>query len=188
MKARRNPEKILGLNTFDLITSIIPEVGAGGISFKNTIADFEDILTKKYFDTNYDTNIESKINIENFYLTLSTKGKEFEIEIDLFSGKINSMICRKGYVGKLINGFGIGAEMSEFIKADNYIGFDLDHSFFRRYPFDGLIIYSPIELVDSIYTADICGDKIPNFKIECIEILDIEFARKYFKETIFFSE
>lgn len=95
------------------------------------------------------------------------------------------MVCGQGYQGKLINGFGINSKMSELLKTDNNIGFDLDHSFFTRYPFDGLVIYAPIDLVDSIYSATVEGKTIPDFKIQTIEILSMDFAKEHFKDTLF---
>lgn len=95
------------------------------------------------------------------------------------------MVCEKGYQGKLLNGFGIGSKISELIKAESNFGFDLDHSFFTRYPFDGLVIYPPAKLADKIYSATIDGKTIPDFKIETIEILSMDFAREHFKDTLF---
>lgn len=184
MKARRHIENIAGLITFDLTADIIPEVGAGGVTFKNVLTDFEYILSNKISEKNTHTVIEHKFDNDYFYLTLQTNDSEFKIEIDIFTGKISSMVCGQGYQGKLINGLGINSKMSELLKADNDIGFDLDHSFFTRYPFDGLIIYAPINLVDSIYSATVNGKTIPDFKIETIEILAMDFAKEYFKDTL----
>ncbi|MBP6303373.1 MAG: hypothetical protein KBB37_10610 [Bacteroidia bacterium] len=185
MKARRYIENVSGLKAFDLTSDIIPEVGAGGVSFKNVLADFECILTKNLIERNSEASIEHLLDNDFFYMTIRTKGREFEIELDLFTGQISSMICREGYVGKLSGEFGIGSKMSEFIKADNNIGFDLDHSFFARSPFDGLVIYAPQKLVDSIYSATVDCKIIPDFKIETIEILSIDFAKEHFKDTLF---
>jgi|SRR5688572_3902930 len=185
MKARRRIENISGLTAFNLTADIIPEVGAGGVTFNNVLTDFESVLTNKTLDTNIHTAIEHKLDNKYFYLTLHAKDNQFKIEIDIFTGKISSMICGRGYEGKLLNGFGIGSKMSEFIKADNNIGFDLDHSFFVRSPFDGLVIYPPFELVDSIYSATVDGKAIPDFKIDTIEILEMDFAKEHFKDTLF---
>ncbi|MGB3524861.1 MAG: hypothetical protein WBB32_02715 [Flavobacteriales bacterium] len=185
MKARRHIENISGLTTFDLTADIIPEVGAGGVTFKNVLTDFEYLLTNKILDRNIHTVIEHKLDNDYFYLTLQTSDSQFKIEIDIFTGKISSMVCGQGYQGKLLNGLGIGSKMSEFTKADNNIGFDLDHSFFVRSPFDGLVIYAPVELVDRIYSATVDGKTIPDFKIETIEILSMDFAKEHFKDTLF---
>lgn len=185
MKGRRHIENISGLTTFDIAADIIPEVGAGGVTFKNVMSDFKYVLTRKLIDRNIKTAIDHQLDSDYFYLTLQTKGKEFEIEIDLFTGSISSMVCSEGYKGKLSGGFGIGSKMSEFIQADHNIGFDLDHSFFTRSPFDGLVIYAPRNLVDSIYSATIDGKTIPDFKIETIELLSMAFAKEHFKDTLF---
>jgi hypothetical protein len=185
MKARRRIEKISGLTQFDITSDIIPEIGAGGVTFKNVLTDFEYVLTNKLLDRNIHKVIEHKLDNEYLYLTLKTHNNEFKIEIDIFTGKISSMVCEQGYQGKLLNGFGIGSEISELIKADNNFGFDLDHSFFTRSPFDGLIIYAPVELVDKIYNATVDGKTIPDFKIETIEILSMDFAKEHFNDTLF---
>jgi hypothetical protein len=185
MKARRHIENQSGLRTFDLAADIIPEVGAGGVTFKNVLTDFEYILTNKHLDKNSHTVIEHKLDNDYFYVTLQTRESEFKIEIDIFTGKIGSMVCGQGYQGKLLNGFGINSKMSELLKTENNIGFNLDHSFFTRYPFDGLVIYAPIHLVDSIYSATVDGKTIPDFKIQTIEILAMDFAKEHFKDTLF---
>lgn len=185
MKARRHIKNIAGITTFDLFADINPAVGAGGVTFKNVVADFEYILTNKVLEKNTQTGIEHKLDNDFFYLTLETTRSEFKIEIDIFSGKISSMICNQGYQGKLLNGFGINSKMSELLKVDNNIGFDLDHLFFKKYPFDGLIIYAPINQVDAIYSATLEGKTIPDFEIETIEILSMEFAKKQFNDTLF---
>jgi hypothetical protein len=184
MKARRRIENQSGLITFDLAADIIPEVGAGGVTFKNVLTDFEYILTNKLLNKNTNSAIEHKLDNDYFYVTLQTNKNEFKIEIDIFTGKISSMVCGQGYQGKLLNGFGINSKMSELLKTDNNISFDLDNSFFTRYPFDGLVIYAPIDLVDSIYSATVNGENIPDFKIQTIEILAIDFAKELFKDTL----
>jgi hypothetical protein len=188
MKARTRIENQSGLTTFDLAADIIPEVGAGGVTFKNVLTDFEYILTNKFLDKNIHSVIEHTLDNDYFYVTLQTNKSEFKIEIDIFTGKISSMVCGQGYKGKLINGLGINSKMSDLLKTDKNIGFDLDHNFFTRYPFDGLVIYPPIDLVDSIYSAMTVGGKtMPDFKIETIEILALDFAKKHFKDTLFFE-
>jgi hypothetical protein len=97
MKARRHIENISGLTTFDLTAHIIPEVGAGGVTFKNVLTDFEYILTNKLLDKNTHTVIEHKLDNDYFYVTLQTNKSEFKIEIDIFTGKISSMVCGQGY-------------------------------------------------------------------------------------------
>lgn len=111
---------------------------------------------------------------------------EFEVNIDLLTGKINSLVCNIGYKGKLLNDIGIGSKMSELLQADNTISFDLDHSFYARYPFDGLIIYAPNKISEKIFNAEVYNSSIPDFKIETIAILEMEFAEKLFEGTIFY--
>lgn len=184
MKARINIENITGIKQFD-ISANITEKGAGGITFKDSISDFESVVTANLFD-NHKTQITQEFNSEYIYLTLKSEKGEFEIDIDLLTGKITSMTCNSGYNGKLLNELGIGSKMSELIKADNTIGFDLDHDFYVRYPFDGLIIYPPSDLASKIFNATIAEESIPDFIIETIEIVDMEFAEKLFKGTLFF--
>lgn len=186
MKARRRIEKTKGLTQFDITADIVPEIGAGGVTFKNVLTDFEYVLTNELLNKkNIQKVIEHTLDNEFLYLTLRTNNNEFKIEIDIFSGQISSMVCEKGYQGKLLNGFGIGSKISELIKAESNFGFDLDHSFFTRYPFDGLVIYPPVKLVDKIYSATIDGKTIPDFKIETIEILSMDFAKEHFNDTLF---
>ncbi|WP_369615034.1 hypothetical protein [Flavobacterium sp. CFS9] len=185
MKARKRIEKATGITQFDITGDIIPKVGAGGVTFVNILADFEYVLTNTLLDRNIHKVIDHTLDNEHLYLTLKTCNNEFKIEIDIFTGKICSMVCEQGYRGKLLNGFGIGSRISEIIKADSNFGFDLDHSFFVRSPFDGLVIYAPVELVDKIYNATIEGKVIPDFKIETIEILSMDFAKEYFNDTLF---
>lgn len=185
MKARKRIEKATGITQFDITEDIIPKLGAGGVTFGNVITDFESVLTNTLLDRNIHKVIDHSLDDEHLYLTLKTRNNEFKIEIDIFTGKICSMICEQGYRGKLLNGFGIGSKVSEIIKADSTFGFDLDHSFFVRTPFDGLVIYAPIELVDKIYNATVDGKIIPDFKVKTIEILSMEFAEEYFSDTLF---
>ena len=84
MKARRQIENISGLTTFDLTADIIPEVGAGGVTFKNVLTDFEYVLTNKILERNLHTVIEHKLDNDYFYLTLQTNDNQFKIEIDIF--------------------------------------------------------------------------------------------------------
>jgi hypothetical protein len=185
MKARRRIDEISGLTQFDITADIIPKFGAGGVTFKNVLNDFEYVLTKGILNKKIHKDIEHSVDNEYLYLTLKTKNNEFKIEIDIFTGKISSMVCEQGYQGKLLNGFGIGSNMSEVIKADSNIGFDLDHDFFTRCPFDGLVIYAPVKLIDKIFTATVDGKTIPDFKIETIEILSMDYAKEHFKGTLF---
>lgn len=180
MKGRRY-KTLPGVTLFDLTADIIPGVGAGGVTFKNVIGDFEYILINPKPN---ETNIVHQIDDKYFFMNFATKNGEFEIEVDLFTGKISSMSCAKGYRGKLTNGIGIGSSINDCIKSDLKIYFDLDHSFFVSHPFDGLVIYAPAKLVDSIWSAECDGKPIPDFRIETIEILDMDFAKEHFSGTL----
>ncbi|NMH24687.1 hypothetical protein [Flavobacterium solisilvae] len=186
MKARVNIENITGIQEFNLEADIIPRIGAANISFKNSISDFEPVITANFFD-NHKTKIKHEIDSKNIYISLSSEKKEFEINIDLLSGKIVSMTCRKGYKGKLFKDYGIGNKMSELLNANKNIYFDLDHNFFVNYPFDGLIIYAPsYELAQEIFNATVEEKIIPDFIIEAIEIIDMEFAEKIYSGTLIY--
>lgn len=184
MKARNNIETITGIKEFDLDADIIPEVGAGGISFKNTLKDFESVITANLFE-NHSTKIKHEVDSKYIFITLSSQKKEFKTEIDLLTGKIVSMSCSKGYSGKIFKEFGVGDKMSDFIKANPNIGFDLDHDAYVNHPFDGLMIYPPIQLRDKIMNAVVQGKAVPDFIIDSYEIIDMEFARKNFEGTLF---
>jgi hypothetical protein len=41
MKGRKQIENILGITKFDLSANIIPQLSAGGVTFKNLLTDFE---------------------------------------------------------------------------------------------------------------------------------------------------
>lgn len=186
MKARINIDKIIGITEFDISTPILPKKGAGGITFENCISDFESVITANLFD-NHKTKINQEFDNKNIYLTLKSENEEFKVDIDLLNGKITSMTCNSGYKGKLLKEFGIGSKMSDLLKSDKTIGFDLDHEFYVRYPFDGLIIYAPDGLASKIFDATIEEKEIPDFEIKTIEIVEMEFAKKLFNGTLFFE-
>jgi hypothetical protein len=186
MKARVNIKNITGIQEFNLEADIIPGNGAGNITFKNTVADFESVITANFFD-NHKTKIKHQIDNKYIYITLSSEKKEFETDIDLLTGKIVSMTCRNGYRGKLFKDFGIGNKMSDLLKANKNIGFDLDNNFYVNYPFDGLIIYPPnYELAEKIFNATVEEKNIPDFIIDTIEIIDMEFAKKIYSGTLIY--
>lgn len=184
MKARINIENITGIKQFNILANITGE-GAGGITFKDSIYDFESIITANLFD-NHKTKIVQEFDSKLIYLTLKSEKGEFEIHIDLLNGKIISMTCTHGYSGKLLNELGIGSRMSDLIKADKTIRFDLDHEFYVREPFDGIIIYAPNGLASKIFDAEISEKAVPDFQIDTIEIVEMEFAKKLFRGTLFF--
>lgn len=186
MKARINIKDITGIQEFNLEADIVPGNGAGNISFKNTITDFESVITASLFD-NHKTKIMHEIDSKNIYMSLSSEGKEFEVDIDLLTGKIVSMTCRNGYKGKLFMEFGIGNKMSDLLKVNKNIRFDLDHDFYVNYPFDGLIIYPPdYKLAEKIFNATVEGKAIPDFTIDTIVIIDMEFAKKMYSGTLIY--
>jgi len=181
MKAIRRRENNTTIE-FDLIAPIKPSDGLGGLSFAQTIKDFQGALTNKTFDNNSFDNFDYSLDDKYFSLTLATKNKEIEIEMDLFSGKINSMTCRKGYLGKLNNDIGIGTSIKTVIAKDDSFGFNLDTDWFDRTPFDGLIIYPPLDLKDRCVEAAVNGTDYPDFDIETIELIDLDFAKEHFPD------
>jgi hypothetical protein len=164
-------------------------IGLGGVTFKNTIRDFESSWTLKFFDKEFPDSFEYSINDEYFYLTMNSKQKEMRIEIDLFSGKITSMSCSAGYLGKTNTNIGIGTSIKDAMMNDPKLSFNLDTNWFDRGIFDGLIIYPPADQVDNCVDAACSGTKFPNFKIDTIEILELSFAKKHFGDgTLVFAD
>ena len=115
-----------------------------------------------------------------FYLNITSENNIIEIDIDLFTGKLSSIICRKGYEGKLDNGIGIGTLIKEVINRDSSLGYNLDTNWVNRTPFDGLIIYVPQKLQIKCWDNTSKGIELPNFKIEQIELIDLGFAKKFY--------
>lgn len=77
MKARVNIENITGIQEFNLEAHIIPGNGAGNITFKNTVADFESVITANFFD-NHKTKIKHEIDNKYIYVTLSSEKKNLK--------------------------------------------------------------------------------------------------------------
>jgi hypothetical protein len=179
MKFRNLIQSSSGVHQFNLAANIIPEVGAGGVTFTNTIADFEYILVNRSQETNKEKDIHFTIDDTLFFLTLHMPFNEFKLEIDLFTGTIISMVLKKGYHGKLTSALGIGSKMSEVLKVDSDLYFDLDHSFYVRYPFDGLIIYpTSSELAEEIWSSTFYQTPVKDFEIDTIEILNMDYVRE----------
>ena len=181
MKAISKRESLTKIQ-FDLSAPINPLVGLGGVSFTNTIKDFQEMLTSKSFINDNADNLEFSIDSKYFYLTITTLNKELGIEINLFNGRINSMTCRKGYLGRLDEDFGIGTSIKEALEKDKTLGFNLDQDWFDRIPFDGLIIYPPSNLIDKCIDAAVSGTDFPNFNIETIELIELSFAKEHFPD------
>ena len=179
----QNRDKLIA---FDLAAPIIPGIGAAGITFEKVFADFEYTLAMHQFEVDDKTRITCRY--DNFTFIIEDLAGAFKLHIDAFSGKTTSMFCNKLYKGRFSNGYGIGSKMSALQAADNTWGFDLDHSIYVRYPFDGVIIYPPHHIVDAIYDAN-CGgdDPTPDFDIEAIEILEMNFARQRYADTLFYE-
>lgn len=167
---------------FNLRAPIIPLVGLGGLLFTQTIKDFQGALTNKNFGNGSLDNFDYSVDDKYFSLTIGTKNNEIGIEINLFTGRINSMICRKGYLGKLENDSKIGTSIKALLARDKHFGFNLDTDWFDRTPFDGLIIYPPPTLKDKCVDAAVRGTEYPDFKIEMIELIDLEFAKEHFPD------
>lgn len=179
MKARSRQEKNTTIN-FDLTAPIKPLVGLSGLSFAQTIKDFKSVLINKSLDDNSGDNFNYYLDSKYFYLTLTTTNYEVEVQIDLISGKIDSMTCSNGYVGKLDNGIGIGSSIKTALAKDATLYFNLDTDWFNRTPFDGLIIYAPNHVRDKCIDAAVYGSEFPDFNIETIELIDLDFAKEHF--------
>lgn len=152
----------------------------GGILFTQTLKDFQDALKQKSIIQSSE-DFDYLIDDQYFALTISAKNKELKFEIDIFSGKVMSMICYKGYIGKLDNDIGIGTSIKALIK-DERFGFNLDTDWFDRTPFDGLIVYPPLHLKDKCIEAALNGGDYPEFSIEKIELVDLDFAKEIFND------
>ena len=179
MKSWKKPESESILE-FDLAAPIKPPVGLGGFSFKQTLSDFQGALTNKTIDGSSGDNFNYIIDSHYFCLTISTKQEELKIELDLFTGKMISIACGKGYIGKLENDIGIGDSILEVLNKDKTLFFNLDTSWFNRTPFDGLILYPPNNMLDESIEAAVDGTAFPDFKIETIELIDMNFDRENF--------
>lgn len=179
------PQNTADLIAFDLTADIIPGEGAGGTTFKHALRDFEYTLVWHQFEVDDTTRVIHEYE-GMFDIRIQSMDGSFKVYLNLFTGAITSMVCSKGYTGKLLNGHGIGSKMSDLLKTDNTWGFDLDHSFFVRYPFDGIIIHPPHQLVDEIYNVH-CGydGPSPDFEIETIELVEMELARIFYADTLF---
>jgi len=105
----------------------------------------------------------------------------------LFTGKISSIKCKTGYSGTLGNGIGIGTNISKALEIDKSLGFNMDTDWIDRTPFDGLIIYVPKNLQMQCFDSASRGESLPNFKIETIELLDMEFAKKMYDDELFYE-
>ena len=181
MKARNRQEKNTTIG-FDLTAPIKPLVGLGGLSFAQTLKDFEGALINKGLNDNSGDNFNYHLDSNYFYLTITTTNYEIEIQVDLISGKINSMTCTNGYIGKLDNGIGIGSSIKAALSKDETLYFNLDTDWFNRTPFDGLIIYAPNDIRDKCIDAAVYGTEFPDFNIQTIELIDLDFAKEHFSD------
>ncbi len=184
MKARNRIEntELIEFLKPNLLAEIDPDFGLGGFSFKQNIKDFEQIWTYSFFEKEIKNGLKFQLDEKYFYLNISTENNEVEIDIDLFNGKLCSITCGKGYKGKLDCGIGIGSSIIEAIKKDSSLGYNLDTDWIDRTPFDGLIIYVPYKLQMKCWDSASRGIELPDFKIEKIELMDLGFARKYFRD------
>ncbi|MEP3228007.1 MAG: hypothetical protein ABJN61_07935 [Flavobacteriaceae bacterium] len=182
MKGRKRIENTEFIEFFkpDLFAGIKPNFGLGGFNFNQNIKDFEQIWTFSYFEKEIKNNLNFKLDEKYFFLNVRTENREIEIDIDLFTGKLSSISCGKGYRGKLDNGIGIGSSIKEALKIDNRLGFNPDTDWIVRTPFDGLIIYVPHKLQMKYMDNVVSGTEIPDFRIERIELIDIEYAKKFY--------
>ena len=189
MKARKRIENI---ETFkflkpDLFAEIKPNFGLGGFNFNQSINDFEQNWTYSFFEKELKNGMSFKIDEKYFYLSVSTQNNEIQFDIDLFSGKLSSISCEKGYKGKLDNGIGIGSSINEALKMDSSLGYNLDTDWIDRTPFDGLIINVPQKIQMKCWDSTSRGIELPNFEIERIELIDLDFAKKIYEGELYFE-
>lgn len=180
LKSKKRIGEQHGITNFDLSAHIVPLNGAGGVSFQNTLKDFEYLLTEKFFDSRIGQDLSIEVDNKNYVLTINVKDDALQIQFDIFSGKINYISCREGYKGSFNNTMWVGSKTKRNFFLENGIGFDLDLYWFSHYPFDGLIIYPPSELREDCWDAEASGKRYPEFTVKEITILDYDFAVKNF--------
>ena len=182
MKARKRIEntEIIEFLKPDLFAEIKPNFGLGGFNFNQNIKDYEQNWTYSFFEKEIKNGLNFKIDEKYFYLSINTENKEIQFDIDLFTGKLSSIICGNGYKGKLDNGIGIGSSIKDALKKDNSLGYNLDMDWIDRTPFDGLIIYVPQKLQMKCWECASRGIELPDFEIEQIELIDLDFAKKHY--------
>ena len=172
---------------FDLQAPIKPAEGLGGVSFSHTIQDFKRALLKSSSENILLPPFNYTFDKSYFFLTISSQNGDVEIEIDLSSGEIKSMLCQKGYTGTLENKVGIGTSIHEALKMDQPFGYNLDTDWFDRTPFDGLIIYPPPDVADQCMQAALSGKAFPDFNIETVEIIELNFAKEHLEDELIFE-
>jgi hypothetical protein len=184
MKARHRIEDTENskLLTPDLHAQIKPKFGLGGFNFNQNIKDFEQHWTSAFFGNNANNLMNFELDNEYFYLSVNSKHNEIQLDIDLFTGKLSSIRCGLGYKGTLQNGIGIGSSINDALKKDSRLGYNLDTDWIDRTPFDGLIIYVPKKLQMQCWDSASKGIELPNFEIEHMELIDLNFAKKIYKD------
>ena len=180
MKARHRIEKPFGIVSFNLDASILPGLGAGGVGFKNSIADFEYLLTEIFFDPQGFPELSYEIDDKYFVLTLNVKENALKIQFDILTGMINFIECGFGYTGDFNETLKVGIETKGEFFIRNALGFDLDLYWFSRSPFDGLVIFPPGILRDSCWDAGASGKRYPEFTVDRILVLNPEYAVNQF--------
>jgi len=182
MKARKRIEntEFIGFLKPNLLAEIKPYFGLGGFSFNQNIKDFEQVWTYSYFEKEIKNRLTFKLDKKYFFLNITTENNEIGFDIDLFTGKLSSITCGKGYKGKLDNGIGIGSSIKDALKKDSRLGYNLDTDWIDRTPFDGLIIYVPHKLQMKCWDNTSRGIELPDFEIEQIELIDLDFAKKFY--------
>ncbi len=95
MGRRYKPQNLAELIAFDLTAPILPGIGAGGITFVQTLLDFEYTLIHHRFEAGDNTRVKHSYDDQMFYLTVQNLDESFAIYIDVFTGKITSMFCGK---------------------------------------------------------------------------------------------
>lgn len=191
MKARKRIENTETLEFLkpDLFAEIKPNFGLGGFNFNQNIKDFEQNWTYSYFEKEIKSGLNFKLDENYFYLNVKTKNNEIQLDIDLFNGKLSSIICGKGYKGKLDIGvgIGIGSSVKDALKKDNSLGYNLDTDWIDRTPFDGLVIHVPQKLQTKCWDFASRGIELPDFEIEQIELIDLDFAKKFYEGELYYE-
>lgn len=178
LKARHRIKESGSLPDFDLKAPIVPLVGAGGVTFKHRLNDFEFLLTEKIFAPSYRPDVSIELDKEYYLLTIRVQKTALQVQFDIITGKINLISCGRGYQGAFNDTLypGVVTKGDFYIKTG--LGYDLDLYWFSRYPFDGLVIYPPGELRDDCWDSGAIPKPYPEFTVDEVIILDYNYAVK----------
>ena len=165
---------------FDYTDLIKPTIGLGGVTFLNKINDFSSNIIN-FKDNRLISEFIPEFNDHFYYLTLCLKDNSIKITFDILTGQIIGFECSGDYKGKTKEGIGIGMSIKSAFSVDDKLGFDLDYDVFCHYPFDGLLIYPPMNLRDSCVSAACNNGEFPDFIINSIIILEKKYALTHFE-------